>query len=110
MKWVEKAYFYTKAALWCLYMLTLFGVWDKAPHYLDTVDEIFKVIIGLILLFFFNPWKKTQCTAFHRKVVFSSAVMLLLSSSLKSMLQYVTHYASALARKKTAGLTKLTRL
>ena len=108
MEWAERVYFYTKAALWCLYVLTLLGVWAKAPRYLGTVDEVFKLVVGGILIYFFNPWRKTRCTDFHRRVVFSSAVMLLLSSSLKGVLQYITRYAASIAREKAAILSDLT--
>jgi len=91
MNLVEKAYFYGKLVLWFLYILVIFGIWDKAPQYLNTVDEAFKLIIALILLYFFNPFVRTECTEFHRQVVFTSAIMLLFSSSLKSILQSVPY-------------------
>jgi hypothetical protein len=86
---VQKTYFYGKLLFWFLYIITLLGVWDKAPEYLNAVDETFKVVIAFILIYFFNPLVKTECTGFHRKVVFTSAIMLLFSSSLKSILQNV---------------------
>ena len=88
-KYLEYVYTWTKYLLFTLYALTIVGVWDNAPKYMGTVDDIFKIIVGFILLYFFNPWRKTKCTKFHRKVVFSAGIFLILSSSLKSMLEMI---------------------
>jgi hypothetical protein len=86
---LEKTYFITKFVFWTLYIIVLFGVWSAAPKYLNMVDDVLKIVVGVTLIYFFNPWTKTVCTNFHRKVVFTSAVSILLSSSLKSILQNI---------------------
>lgn len=86
---LEKTYFITKFVFWTLYIIVLFGVWSAAPKYLNMVDDVLKIVVGVTLIYFFNPWTKTVCTNFHRKVVFTSAVILLLNSSLKSFLQNI---------------------
>ena len=88
-KHLEFVYTWTKYALFSLYALTIIGVWKEAPTYISTVDDIFKIIVGFILLYFFNPLRKTKCTPFHRKVVFSAGIFLILSSSLKGVLEMV---------------------
>ena len=86
---LEKTYFITKFVFWILYIIVLFGIWSAPPKYLDIVDDILKIVVGITLLYFFNPLTKTVCTNFHRKVVFSSAIILLFSSSLKTILQNI---------------------
>ena len=88
-KYLEYVYTWTKYLLFTLYALTIIGVWNKAPQYVGTVDDIFKIVVGFILLYFFNPLRKTKCTVFHRKVVFSAAIFLILSSSLRSILEMI---------------------
>ncbi len=60
-----------------------------SPKYLDIVDDVLKIVVGMTLVYFFNPFTKTVCTNFHRKVVFTSAIILLFSSSLKTILQNI---------------------
>ena len=86
---LEKTYFSIKFVFWILYIIVLFGVWAAAPKYLNIVDDVLKVVVALTLIYFFHPWKHTKCTDFHRKVVFTSAIILLLNSSLKSFLQNI---------------------
>ena len=88
---LEKTYFITKFVFLMLYIIVLLGVWSAAPKYLNIVDDILKIIVGATLIYFFNPWTKTVCTNFHRKVVFTSAIVILLSSSLKSVLQNIPY-------------------
>ena len=45
-------------------------------------DGVFNVIVAVILIYFFNPFKKTICNDFHRKVVFSAGIAILLQTSL----------------------------
>ena len=86
---LEKTYFITKFVFWILYIIVLLGVWAAAPKYLDIVDDVLKIVVGMTLVYFFNPFTKTVCTNFHRKVVFTSAIILLFSSSLKTILQNI---------------------
>ena len=86
---LEKTYFITKFVFWILYIIVLLGVWAAAPKYLDIVDDVLKIVVGITLVYFFNPFTKTVCTNFHRKVVFTSAIILLFSSSLKTILQNI---------------------
>ena len=86
---LEKTYFITKFVFWILYIFVLLGVWSAAPKYLDIVDDFLKIVVGFTLIYFFNPFTKTVCTNFHRKIVFTSAIILLLSSSLKTLLQNI---------------------
>lgn len=82
-KWT---YAWTKIALIILYIIGFLGLWGEAPRYLRILDGVFNVIMGAILVYFFNPFKKTICNNFHRKVAFSAGVAILLQTSL---MQYI---------------------
>jgi len=86
-KTLENVFTIVKNLFWVFYILTILGVWSAAPKYLNLIDEIMKILVVVILLLFFNPWKKTICTDFHRQVVFSSAIFLLFTISFKTILQ-----------------------
>ena len=88
---LERTYFTIKYIFWTLYIIVLLGVWSAAPKYLNIVDDMLKIVVGITLIYFFNPWTKTVCNNFHRKVVFTSAIALLLSSSVKSILQHLPY-------------------
>ena len=88
-KILQRTYFALKAIFWVLYIATMVGIWKKAPQYLSVIDDVLKIVVGAILGYLFNPWRKTKCTKFHRQVVFTSALILLASSSLKPFLQSV---------------------
>jgi len=85
-KTLEQLFYILKGLFWILYFLSLIGVWTAAPQYLHVVDNTMKIIIASILLYFFNPWKKTVCTKFHRKLVFTAAMFLFFSVSFTSVL------------------------
>ena len=86
----QLTYTWTKVALIILYLLGMFGLWSEAPSYLRIIDGIFNIIIAGILIYFFNPFKKTVCNDFHRKVVFSAGIAILLQTSLMQYFNPVT--------------------
>lgn len=79
---VERTYTWLKYSLIILYIIGLFGIWSDSKKYLILVDSIFNVVIAGILIYFFNPFTKTVCNDFHRKVVFSAGLAILLQTSI----------------------------
>ena len=69
-----------------LYILVVIGISTYAPKYLETVKTFLKIYVGLLLVILYNPitYKESKFTDFHRKLVFSSGIFLLLSSTLIS--------------------------
>lgn len=83
MKYYEKMYYYGKYSLYALYIIAYFGLWDKAPVYLEQLDYYLKLLIGLLLVIFFNPiFGKNTFTVFHRNVAFSAGFFLLTTMTL----------------------------
>ena len=78
MEWWENAIIYSSYIAYVLYIIIAIGVWKEAPHYLSLVNWGWRVAVGLVLLYVFNPFRKTiYCTRFHQKIIFSSALFLL---------------------------------
>jgi len=89
MKLYEKAYDIGRMIFWILYAITILNLWEKAPHYLEKADDLFKIFVGLVLMYLCNPWHERQITVHHKKIIFEAGIMLLLSSSVRSFLQKV---------------------
>jgi len=53
------------------------------PKYLDMLKIVLKIYIGLILVFFYNPYSyKKSLDNFDRKILFSTGLILLFSTAL----------------------------
>ena len=89
MKLYEKIYDWVRILFWILYVVTILGLWNSAPHYLEKADDIFKIFVGAVLIYLCNPWHEIVISGYHKKIIFEAGIMLLLSSSVKSLLQKV---------------------
>ena len=76
MKVIESTYTGLKNITFLLYIIIVLGVWKGAPEYLHIVENIFSIVIGLALIYFFNPFvkEKTVCNNLHRKIAFSAGL------------------------------------
>ncbi len=89
MKLYERIYDWARILFWILYVVTILGLWNSAPHYLEKADDIFKIFVGIVLMYLCNPWHERMISGHHKKIIFEAGIMLLLSSSIKSLLQKV---------------------
>ena len=86
MKHYEQVYYYSLIIIYVLYGLSFLGVWNKAPIYLENMNHFFKLFVSIILLYLFNPLRKTPtCTEFHMRIVFSAAVFLITSTTFSAI-------------------------
>ena len=65
-----------------LYFIAYFKLGNYNPKYLVVLDMYMKYYVTIFLLIRFNPFVKIQFTEFDRKVVFSSAILLLTTTIL----------------------------
>ena len=84
---VETAYNVLKIIFFILYILVILGVSASAPQYLAIIENIFMTLVAVILIYFFNPFKKTVCNDFHRHVAFSAGAAILLQLSIFRFLE-----------------------
>lgn len=86
----EKIYDYAVYGSYILYGLALFGITSFAPDYLDSLRNIIKIYISLVLIIRFNPFtnKNSRISKFDKRLVFSSAIFLLLTTSITSLVEY----------------------
>jgi len=86
MFWYEKMFIYITYLVYFLYIILAIGIYnyvgiskDKIHLYLHKLDFVRQIYIGSTLLLVFNPWSTTKyCTEFHKKIIFSSSIFLLL--------------------------------
>lgn len=68
-----------------LYIIAYLGIKYYDPKYLDMLENIIKYYVIGFLLIRFNPFSSNKFNEFDRKIVFSSAIFLL---STTSVIQY----------------------
>ena len=96
---IEQTYTGLKSGILILYVIIILGVWKQAPEYLLIIENIFTLVIAFVLLYFFNPFVKTICNNFHRKVAFSAGIVMVLQISIfqflnpKNLIHKVNTYA-----------------
>ena len=79
----HSVYFYLTTISAILYVAVLFGSFHFAPEYLIYITSIIKIYIALMLIYRFNPLtKKTSLSSDDKKMVFSSGVYLLLTTTI----------------------------
>lgn len=72
----------------------LFGVvylfsWNKGHEYLENIHFFLKLYVALLLLYFFHPFRKIKFDHFHREIIFHSALFLLFSISVSTLLYHL---------------------
>ena len=65
-----------------IYFITLLGISQYAPKYLENLQNLLKILIGLFLVINYNIFvkKREKLDDIDRRIVFSSGFFLLLSS------------------------------
>jgi len=69
-----------------LFILSIIGVYSKAPEYLSILSFFVKIYISIFLIIYFNPRSNHKFTDFDRKIVFRAGIFLLLSTTLIQIL------------------------
>lgn len=63
-----------------IFILSLIGVYSKAPQYFSILNLMVKLYISLFLIFYFNPYSTHKFTEFDRGIVFRAGIFLLLTT------------------------------
>ena len=65
-----------------LFFLAFTGLLENASIYLEDVTNYYKIVIGLVLLYIFNPYITTKIKPIHERMAFNAGLYLLLSGNL----------------------------
>jgi hypothetical protein len=94
---MKSIYFYLTTLSFILYTLVLFGSFHYAPEYLVYITSIIKIYIALMLIYRFNPLTdKKSLTNDDKKMVFSSGIYLLLTTTIGD---YLVSYKNNMENK-----------
>jgi len=89
MNLMERVFLILTYFSYLLYFFIYLNVWNKAPEYLNTISNLLQLYVALLLIYFFNPFTKKMYGKFHKRLAFSSGVMLLTSVSFESLLSKI---------------------
>jgi hypothetical protein len=83
-KFSELLFLYSINASYILYIIVLLGIGGFAPNYLDYLKAFLRIYVGFLLFINYNPftYKERKFSDIDRKIVFSSGLFLLLSSTI----------------------------
>ena len=63
---IKNFYYLLNVSFVLLYVLYYSSSWDKSNEYLDKLNEIYGIFIGIVLIYYFNPYNKGKLNEFHK--------------------------------------------
>lgn len=87
----KQIYLYILYTTYVLYAISYVGIYSLAPQYIQLLDEILKIYVGIFLLINFNPMSTHKFNSFDKDIAFSSGIIILLSTTATTI---ITKYFS----------------
>lgn len=86
MEWHFRAVEVLKIIFYFTYITIFFNLISskEGDMYLDLLDDAIKALIGIIIVYYYNPYKKIKKNI-PRSILFEAGILLILSSSLKTI-------------------------
>lgn len=92
----QNLFYYGLFTSYVLYGFALFGIYQKAPQYLATLNMVLKTYVSLFLIIKFNPYIKHHFNDFDRKVAFSAGFFLFFTTTISAIVSgYIKPLVSA---------------
>lgn len=90
MEWHFKAVKILKYIFYCTYIIIFFNIINTSEGnvYLDILDDLIKALIGIIIVYYYNPYINIKKNI-PRGILFEAGILLVLSSSLKTIVKTV---------------------
>ena len=85
----ERIYYFMLSLSYIAYLLIILNLSSNYPNYLPLLNNLLKLYVIMFLIIRFNPFVDTKFTKFDKKIVFSSAIFLLLTTSFTTYLNKV---------------------
>ena len=83
--WHESVYMTILYSSYILYFIAFTGILSLNPSYLSVLETFIKYYISIMLLIRFNPLVDRKITKFDKKLVFTSALLLFISTTAYSI-------------------------
>ena len=60
---------------------------DDIMTNLDKLNEIYGIFIGIVLIYYFNPYNKEKLNEFHKRIAFSAGILIILTTSISAIIK-----------------------
>lgn len=96
---IEDVYDYLLYTFYALYILVVLNLtyFNSVTKYLPTIQSALKYFVILFLIIRFNPYSNTKVTEFDKKIIFSSSLFLLSTTTFTDLL--LTYFNKNIAKK-----------
>ena len=82
-----KHYSYLSIALYAAYIVLFMGVVNFNPAYITDLELLMQVVICVILIYRFNPFRTHELKKYDANIIFSSAVFLLVNTGIAEVFE-----------------------
>ena len=85
---IEDVYYYLLYTFYVLYIILILNLtyFNSVTKYLPTIQSALKYFVIIFLIIRFNPYSNTKITEFDKKIIFSSSLFLLSTTTLTDLL------------------------
>jgi hypothetical protein len=99
---IEDIYYYLLYTFYVLYILVILNLsyFNSVTKYLPSVQSALKYFVILFLIVRFNPYSNTKITEFDKKIIFSSSLFLLSTTTFTDLLlKYFNNNVNHVSKK-----------
>lgn len=82
-----KHYSYLSVALYTAYIVLFLGVVNFNPTYITDLKLLMQVVICVILIYRFNPFRTHELKKYDANIIFSSAMFLLVNTGIAEVFE-----------------------
>ncbi len=82
-----KHYSYLSVALYSAYIVLFLGVVNFNPSYITELKLLMQVVICVVLIYRFNPFRKHELKKYDANIIFSSAIFLLVNTGIAEVFE-----------------------
>lgn len=85
---IEDVYYYLLYTFYVLYILVILNLsyFNSVTKYLPSIQSALKYFVIIFLIIRFNPYSNTKITEFDKKIIFSSSLFLLSTTTFTDLL------------------------
>ena len=74
---------------------------------MDILNEIYAIFIGIVLVYYFNPYNKEKLNDFHKKIAFSAGCLIILTTSISALIKEVPYVRKIPFLQKVLAVKKI---
>ena len=82
-----KHYSYLSVALYTAYIVVFLGVVNFNPAYITDLKLLMQVVICVVLIYRFNPFRTHELKKYDANIIFSSAIFLLVNTGIAEVFE-----------------------